>query len=483
MQSAGGISLTLLLFLVFIFLSTCGSHDEIPSNIILISIDTLRADHLSCYGYSRPTSPALDDFAAQGLLFEDASAPSPWTLPSHASMLTGRYPGSHGVIDLMKKLPAAVPTLADVLQIHQFKTAAIVNSYWLSPKNGLHRGFKDFTYIEEDVAQTVPSKVTDHALNWLSKNEGEPFFLFLHYYDVHSDYRALSVYKKAFARPYHGMVDGGTDQLLLYRRGLFSLNEKDVRRLIDLYDAGIRQLDDELGRLFSFLAEKKLFDNSLILITSDHGEEFLEHGGVLHGRTYYQEVINVPLMMRGPNIPRGRCIKAPVSLIDIMPTVLSMLDIPWPDALDGMNLAAFWRETGKPLPQRYVIAEADWENTVDQNFKIHGKIVEKIKRYHLTTRRLKDQSRTGNIIVDNMKQLIRFKKYKLHYNRLTQEKELYDLETDPMEKNDLTDQHRTLVDTLLSKLEEFSREKGEGTDIDFLTAEEISNLKKLGYVQ
>lgn len=192
-----------ILSLVPALLFGCGTEAPLLppqkiTNLILISIDTLRADHLGCYGYDRPTSPEIDQFAAQGLLFEDCSAPSPWTLPSHASILTGLYPSRHTLNSPIKYLPAHVLTMAEVLKKQGFSTAAIVNSLNVSRKHGLDRGFDTFSYVEEFRDQMEPSLVENHAVEWLSKNAIEPFFLFLHYYDVHSDYVSLPEYEKMF---------------------------------------------------------------------------------------------------------------------------------------------------------------------------------------------------------------------------------------------------------------------------------------------
>ncbi|SPD73137.1 hypothetical protein PITCH_A1700013 [uncultured Desulfobacterium sp.] len=228
-----------------------GNRDKIKPNVILISLDTLRADHLGCYGYKRSTSPAIDSLALQGILFEDVTAPAPWTLPSHASLLTGRYPSKNGVILQTNSLGEEIPTLAEVMRRHGFATSAIVNSLWLSTKNGLHRGFDDFAYVVEHGAQIKAAEITDKAVKWLSENGDKRFFLFLHYYDVHSDYIASPKYLKQYETPYKGFADGTTGQLLLHRRRLIEYSRADMEHMVNLYDAGILQTDDELLRLIN----------------------------------------------------------------------------------------------------------------------------------------------------------------------------------------------------------------------------------------
>jgi arylsulfatase A-like enzyme len=437
-----------------LLLSSCGKRQRSATNVILISIDTLRADHLSCYGYQRPTSPILDKFASQGLLFEDVSTTCPWTLPAHASLLTGLYPRRNGVRARTDRLRDDVLTLAEVLREHDFITSGIVNSHWLSKTNGLDHGFEEFLYVKEYADRTKPTRVEDEARNWLSKRRDKKFFLFLHYYDVHSDYHSLPHYEKQFVRPYNGIVDGSTSQLLDFRYGRIPLpNQADTEHLIDLYDAGVRQMDDGMERLFALLEEKNLLDNTLIIVTSDHGEEFMEHGGVLHGRTYFQEVLHVPLIMRGPNLPKGRRIKNITSLLDVMPTLLAMLGIPPPPGLDGIDLQPLWQKNNAGTPKRLLFGEADWNNIVD------------------------------NKIVDDIKRFIRQDHYKFHFNRVTGKMELYDIVNNPDENIDVSSKHTSLVKLMRSRLRDFLRISRTGRTVDPLSPKELELLKSLGYLQ
>jgi len=345
--------------------------------IILISLDTLRADHLGVYGHSRFTSPVLDQFAAEGVVFEDASATSPWTLPSHASILTGLYPERHGVTTSSTALPDRIPTLATLLKARGYRTAAIVNTSWL--KQDTFRLTRDFDHYLEvkdsDYRRRTPTRwVTDEAMSWLGEHPGERLFLFMHYYDLHADYASMPHWEKLFVTPYEGLADGTAWQLqranfadehiALCQREFdpeicqFGSREKprvidqsvqpfefgalDIRRLEELYDAGIRQLDTELGRFFSFLEEHELAEGAVVIVTSDHGEEFLEHGRVDHFLTTYQEVLQVPLLIRGPGIPSGVRIALPVSSVDIAPTVLGRAAAGPPTQLDGLDLEALW---------------------------------------------------------------------------------------------------------------------------------------------
>jgi arylsulfatase A-like enzyme len=416
---------------------------------VLISIDTLRPDHLGCYGYERPTSPAIDALAARGVLFEDVSAPSPWTLPSHASLLTGLYPRRHGLESHDFQLPAAVQTLAQILAPHGFATAAMVNSHNLSEKFGLERGFGHFIYVEEDVADVKPSRVEEEAVGWLARGPKTPFFLFLHFYDVHSDYRSAPEYEQLFQRPYAGPADGSTDQLMAHRAGKLELAPADADRLRDLYDAGIRQMDDGIGRILAALRATGQLERTVVALTSDHGEEFLEHGGVLHGRTHYEEVMRVPLIAAGPGLPEGVRVPEAVSLVDVQPTLLTLLGVPVPPGLDGIDLAPAWQDPGRRAPERVLFAEADH----------HGDVAEGNTR----------AARQG--------------RFKLHYDILSGEARLFDLEKDPLELSPMAPEAVPEGSELMQQLRESMLVQRQRQKRAPLSAEEIERLRGLGYLE
>ena len=312
---------------------SCDPSPARPTAIVLISLDTLRADHLGVYGHHRFTSPVLDEFGAKGVVFEDASATTGWTLPSHASMLTGLFPLRHGVVTPENALSEEVQTLAGWFTEADWETAAIVNVLWLKRELfGLTRDFGKYLFIAEaDYRRRSPSSwATDQAIEWLGEEHGRPLFLFLHYYDVHADYASLPEYERLFVSPYEGQADGSAWQIeranfaaghiahCLENPGSdachFGSKEKprridaemkriefdarDIQHLEELYDAGIRQLDTELGRLLGFLDSSGRADETLVIITSDHGEEFLEHGRVGHSLTTYQQSLRVPLLSK-----------------------------------------------------------------------------------------------------------------------------------------------------------------------------------------
>ena len=430
--------------------------EDRAENAILISIDTLRPDHLHCYGYERPTSPAIDDLAASGVRFEDVTTPCPWTLPSHVSMLTGMYPSRHGVKNEVSRLRDDVPTLATRLAARGFQTMGVVNSHFLADRHGLERGFESHSYVSElagemSPSQTIPNRgdeITNQALDLLDRRDGRPFFLFLHYYDVHTDYTPEDRFREQFVGSYDGPVDGSTQQLVTLRRENVQLSVPDLQHLRDLYDAEIRQLDEQIGRITRYLDENGLRDSTLIVFTSDHGEEYQEHGSVLHGRTYYQEVIAAPLIMSGPGVPAGTTIEEPVHVVDVTPTILGLLGLPARDEDDGICLIDHWRDPEAIPKGRFLFAEADWKNEQP-----------------------------------DMGRMVRIGPHKLKYDRFTQETELYDLAADPLEQVDLSSTEPERLEALLKRIESFMEAERLGVKIPPPTPEEQGLLEKLGYTR
>jgi arylsulfatase A-like enzyme len=440
-----------------------GARDGKPRNAILISIDTLRPDHLGSYGYARETSPTLDRIAAEGVRFEDVTAPSPWTLPSHASMLTGLYPSHHGVKTHETRLSQDVVTLAEEFRDAGYATFAVVNTHNVgAPQFQLSQGFADehFSYIietEEDVASlklrthNSGEQIVATAKELLrSREDDEPFFLFLHFYDVHTDFTPKDEYRERFVSPYSGRLTGSTTQLVTVRNAEERLSDADVRWLREMYDAEIRQLDDLLGRFLGWLDDEDLLDETLLVVTSDHGEEFQEHGSVLHGRTHYQEVARVPLLIQGPSIPAGKVVATPVHGVDVTPTILGIMGIPSRQERDGIDLSPAW--SGGALPERTFFAEADHNN------KVEGAFVSDIKK----------MARRGatKLLLDTHSGAI----------------ELYDLAADPLEQRDVAAANAALVEALGAELERFRAGAITPESVPPPSEEERRKLEALGYL-
>lgn len=318
-------------------LLSCSGERKVATepNIIFIVIDTLRADHLSCYGYSRPTSPNIDAFAEGADFYERAYSTSSWTVPSHGSMFTGKYPfehGSHSFLTDLKgdaakakvalyeglyPLDEANVTIAEVLRDEGYQTGAVVaNTAYVSPMVGLDQGFDDF--IRKEV---YADKLNEDVTSWISAHASDPFFLFINYKDVHRPYNA---------RPRPGFLDEPPSQepLLIDVLRMYVMPARDpvseelAQQVIDQYDTAIANVDDEIGELFAWLKEKGLYEDTVIVLTSDHGEAFGEHHLVAHDVDLYEPLIFVPLIVKAPGQREGKVIKSVGSITDIAGLIL-----------------------------------------------------------------------------------------------------------------------------------------------------------------
>ena len=305
-----------------------------PPNVLLVSIDTVRRDHLSCYGYERETSPNIDSLADEGVLFQTVVAPSAWTLPVHTTLLTALPPTQHDVITPHRRLKPDVVTLPAVLRDAGYATAAFVSTTLLNVAFGLWRGFDhydDYTHMHvgyTDRCRVSTPALVDAARDWLEawrlRGSGRPFFVFLHLYDVHSKrhhrqpgaalYCSPTPFQDRYDPSYRGENKG---QRLIGKRGSPErMSERDLIHNMALYDGEIRFVDDQLEDLFAILRSLGVMDRTIISVVSDHGEEFYEHGRQGHHQSLYDETILVPWVMRFPEkIPAGRVVEAQVRVI------------------------------------------------------------------------------------------------------------------------------------------------------------------------
>lgn len=315
-------------------------------NIVLISIDSLRADRLGCYGNPRAVSPTIDRLAASGLQFTHAVATSAWTLPSHMSMLTGLDAVEHGVHTELDRLSESVPTVAETLRNSGYRTAGVVSEGLVGSTYGFARGFDEFDDTTAVAAfdalneETAPV-VTEIALRYLDHFGERPYFLFIHYWDVHYDYAAPEPYRTMFDPEYDGVLDASN---FIHNQAVdASISERDLEHLLALYDGEIRWVDDHIGKLIERLASRGLLESTTFIVTSDHGDEFFEHGGKGHGGTLYREVMQVPLVISGGGIPVAT-VDAAVSLTDIAATVYGLAGIPRFAVPRGSRDLLAWRE-------------------------------------------------------------------------------------------------------------------------------------------
>ena len=393
-------------------------------NVLLISIDTCRADHFGCYGYPGSITPHIDAFAQEGFLFENVLSSVPITLPSHCSMLTGTTPLFHGVHDNLDfKLAEDNRTLAETLQEKGFTTGAIVSAFPLDSRFGLDQGFD--TYMDEfDEASRTRGLQKDRlgevtsrlATDWLSHHHVEPFFLFVHYFDPHTAYDPPQPFAARFPE--------------------------------SPYAAEIAYTDYCIGQVLAKVKELGLYDSTLIIITSDHGEGLGEHGEGTHAYFIYQSTLRVPLIVRLPGQRKPQRIPRLVGLIDIVPTVSSLLDIAIPGEVQGIDLSPCFQPGGGPSDPRHLYCECYVPASLGAN-PLLGVVTDKWKFIHNTR------------------------------------PELYDLSTDPQELNDLisqeSEQARVLDEHLQRIVQQQTRDRSTTGELE-LDDEALRRLQSLGYV-
>lgn len=350
-----------------------------PPNILLISIDSLRADHLHCYGYGRETSPAIDALARDGVRFRTVVSPTSWTLPAHVTLLSGLPPVHHGVIDHDRRIAAETPLLAEILKGAGYATAGFAGGPYLHSSFGFARGFDhydDETVLEkpgyEIQKRNTSAESFGIARTWLEawhrERADQPFFVFLHLWDVHYDFRPPPPYDTMFDPDYRGRVTGfdfmGSP---LVHPGM---PRRDLEHIIALYDGEIRLTDEYIGKLVELLRGMDVLDDTLIIITSDHGEEFFEHGQKGHRNNLYDESLLVPLILHYPNgVPAGRVVDAQVRLMDVAPTVLALAGVePAPaltrapaDVAAARDLSPYWLDDEPPpAPPAFAELHGRW---------------------------------------------------------------------------------------------------------------------------
>lgn len=394
-------------------------------NLIVVTIDTLRADHLGCYGYKQIRTPNIDALAGDGFRFEHAFAVVPVTLPSHTTIFTGTYPMYSGMHDFGdNKLNASQPTLASVLKQQGYATGAVVASAVLDSRFGLNRGFDfyydhfDFNRMQEsnlDEMERPGDVVADQALDWLSKNSQGKFFFWMHLYDPHYPYRPPSPFSEEY---------------------------KDHP-----YDGEIAFADGQVGRLIRFLKEKGLYQNTVIILSGDHGESLGEHGEKTHGFFIYNATLHVPLIIRLPGENGGKLVFANASLADLMPTALQILNVDVPREVQGRSLLPMMKDQ-KENGVRDLYAESFLPRIHFNWSELRGVETE---RYHF---------------IDAPKP------------------ELYDLQKDPGETQNLITQKKAVADEMRAQLTTVIRQYSAGKELAEKTGLDpalMERLKSLGY--
>ncbi len=352
-------------------LAGCGA-DPSPSgpptgwNVLWIVVDTLRADHLGPYGYAKPTSPALDALADRAIVFENAYSAAPWTKPSVASMLTSLYPPQHRVLyeSTENQLASSLTTLPEVLKGHGYRTCAISENPYVQPETGFHQGFDLFERVPgfEDFKGQADAGAAK-AIAWIGESSDTPFFLYLHVLDPHGPYTPAEEYAGPFLaglpEETGRIAKGRVGRMLEGEKVVMDLNAQGLAYLEALYDAEIREVDAALGEVLAFLEAEGLTENTIVLFTSDHGEEFLDHGSLRHGYRLYEESVRVPLVLAVPGRAAQRVDRVVAHHVDLAPTVLETLGLPVPEEWRGRNLLRAMEDgAGEPG----VFVSTDWRD-------------------------------------------------------------------------------------------------------------------------
>jgi arylsulfatase A-like enzyme len=342
-------------------------------NLLFVILDAARADHFGAYGYARPTTPSFDALAGEAVVFDRAFSNASFTRASIASLFSGQPPGWHGVLEVGHLLPREVTTLAEVLAAHGYRTAAFTENPLIDRAYGYGQGFEVFRRLhggEPDRMGEVVERIDELDLSNSREHVGEmlawvtgpgsegPFFLYAHFLRPHNPYHALPEHVGRFAGAYEGPVTGGTEQLVAINAGRMQVGAEDLAHLVDLYDENLLSADSLLGALVDGLRAKGMLDSTIVVVFSDHGEAFLEHGKVLHGHQVFREELRVPLLVRFPTamaIPPHRREEA-VQLSDLMPTLLAALGIPGSARTQGRNLMPLFAGHDAPVARAALVS-------------------------------------------------------------------------------------------------------------------------------
>ncbi len=432
------------------------AHTQDGTNVIVILVDALRSDHLGCYGYDLPTSPTLDEFAGESLIFTKSFSQSTHTKPSTASLFTSLYPSQHNVL-LGNRRDAAGNFYSDVLDesfktMAEYLTDAGFNSAGFLDQGQLHSymGFaQGFTYYNSYLKGA--EQVNGDFFRWLPANKHRKFFAYLHYLDVHAPYAPPPEYKAMFVKGTSDLVIPG--QVADWRKFKKTFDDikgqlvdSDIDQLKALYDAEIRAFDAQMAVLFQRLKDAGVYENSIIIVTADHGDSFMEHNEIDHGTTLYDEVLRVPLLVRFPKGEHAGQVDTPVQTIDVLPTILDFFDINMEgDLLMGQSLLALTDDSHEFL-EKPVFSE----------------------RLHLLS--------------------IRKGKYKLIYNTNEEIGELYDLQADPDEQENIladsqqAERAQSMKAELLSWADGIKEIRPAPTGVP-LDKKTVDKLKTLGYIR
>jgi len=474
-----------------------------PQGVILIWADTVRSDDMDAYGYSRETTPHLKQIAAQGAIARDCVAQATWTKVATPSLLTSLYPTTHGVNDFADRLPASAPTIAEVYRDAGYATLSYSSLLFTGKFTGLHRGFE-----EVDEAGSLPDRrssktarvYVDRLIPWLQDHRDVPFFVFLHLSDPHDPYRPNPPYDTMWADP-SGAVEHEKEQQKVRdfiadpTLKAFRMPTRDELRKAGLdaerfvaqdrawYDGAIRGMDDEIGRLVEQLRILGLDQKTLLVFTSDHGEEFLEHGRMFHGQSTYGELSNVALILWAPGrVPPGVSIPETIETIDVMPTLLEMSGLGPSPGMQGRSFLSLVTPDRSRASAGGAGAE-EVASPASRSWRSKPAVTEKSVTLDVASPAPHDTESTA-ITIDGWKMIRNTKR-----REGRPEFELYDERKDPLNLTDVAAAHPEIVERLNKELDAWrakavaSRLAPDAASTKSLTPEELERLRSLGYIQ
>ena len=467
----------------------------VPQGVILVWCDTLRWDHLNLYGYGRETAPFLTRMAEEGLVFEDCQSQATWTKVSTPSFLTSLYPATHGVKNFKDRIAASVTTIAEVFRDAGYATLSYSSVPFTGKFTNLHQGFEELHEVgswhnPEDPYGSKSARIyVDRLLPWLERHKDVPYFVFLHVLDPHDPFEPRPPYNTLWGDPsykkkHEEQVAKAKEFIqnpLMKMFGMPTLDEfkktgYDPDEFVNMekawYDGSIRGMDTDVRRLLERLREAELDDKTLVVFTSDHGEEFFDHNRTFHGHSVYSELSHVPLIMRWPgHLPEGVKITETVRSIDIMPTVLQLCRLPIPREAQGQSMVPLFATAADG--QKLAFAAPGWESlpaVTEQNAMTEPP----------------SEGESFGIIQDGWK-LIHYTKPVAGYPV----DGLYDHRQDPLDHHNLAYQHPDIVERLKKALDEWKANAGEAAEKiksdslleNDMSSEDLEHLRSLGYVK
>lgn len=355
-------------------------------NVLLIVVDTLRADRLGSYGNGRGLTPFLDELAAKGTVFRNAYATSSWTCPSVASLLTSRFPSQHHVTTFESGLHEDEVTLGEILRAAWYAPGAYVANERLLSSLGYAQGFRRW-WVKESDQKVRGGELRERSVSWLRLPWPQPRLLYLHYMEPHAPYDPPEPQRSRWRCPMLDRVDVAAAQQKMYASRWMEMSRVEVECLESLYDGEVASLDAELRLLFGDLDRQGFLDHAVVVFTADHGEEFGEHGQMQHGKTLYNEVVHVPLLISGPGFAPGGVVDQAVSLVDVAPTILDLVGLPPEPKFEGRSLVELMNRGAadalappSPKEERPVLLELEATGSpADMRTHVEGLVQDEMK--------------------------------------------------------------------------------------------------------